>query len=119
MPRMIKYWKCLHSGCSLKAKASKSYVVKHELDCWHNPVNKTCCTCQHSEEHQESGLYSMPDGSVGEAVIGLHRECNHPDGSKIIGEPERLGQNVKRDKPQVNCAGWVEREIESLVEAEL
>lgn len=79
---MKQVWKCDH--CSQTDVLSEK-ILKHEIECSFNKLNKTCYTCK----------YRFEAGYGGEHIPGCE-----------------INEDICRGEDDGNCPGWVYRHLD-------
>ena len=52
MYKVIKYG-CDFCKGEVVETTDKNEIIEHEKECWFNPVNKHCCSCEHFVEGED------------------------------------------------------------------
>lgn len=63
MATEVKRWAC--DFCKTKTYQSKASAVRHEKQCFANPINKACRTCKNYVEDYETVYTNYHDGNPG------------------------------------------------------
>ena len=126
MPKKVTYYAC--SFCGGFKQLKKDNVIKHENNCFYNPKNKACLSCEYSKRrlrtHEEDESYS---GFVWEckkkhirhyrlhsAGYGIKESINVDELNNIIGE-RRLSTLFDYDNtlvyPTKNCNEYKRKTI--------
>ncbi len=88
MPVSVKSWACVFR-CG-KVGTQKKRIVKHEKECYNNPLVRACKTCRHNEELENSpdiGLFGGWDCAV-----------------------DMLAETGPESKARANCIAWEPKE---------
>ena len=57
MPRKVTKYLC-NFKCGVNSMQSAEKAIKHENNCWKNPINKTCSTCSNEIYERDSEDYA-------------------------------------------------------------
>lgn len=101
----IKAYQCAY--CKKYSK-SKSVIKKHETECFHNPVTKSCATCANcSREHYKVDKKALDfDSDIVGDVYSHKPVCS---GGKTI---SHLKGGIYKADLRSKCECWIEKEEE-------
>lgn len=104
MPIPVTKYRCQFK-CGSRAMGKLKEAEQHESICWHNPANRACTTCIHSEYSRHKEPY---DESGFSEQVWWERHCSHPSGTLLLDDKiDTLYLEPNgRIKPLTDCPFW-------------
>lgn len=97
-----------HCDYCKKYSKSKGVITRHEKECYHNPVTKSCASCSHfgQEDHKR------PDSFTGQPATHLRPVCDLGIALYIEDEGRELGYKTALRN---HCESWDKKEEEECI----